>query len=274
MLNFLQLATVKSQRYNRTEQSGILIYYFLFLFQPSFLLQLTASISFSTFPFFFFFPLLRCSIVFPFLKKSHHQFRFYHHWSNHIKSGFFFFPLLVRSVLCSTGVGLVHFSPFWLCFHRRFQQHIDLKGTSSPAGAWFQQLETEPKRSLIPTHPKQSLIPTTRLVLFRLWVWFYFPIVIGVGVGVWVVGLSSLVFFFPFWFASSLFYRRPLVVFVSVLVVISDCGSALWINSWLLVVCSGWVVGLFWIVFWVVEDVVVVVVAVGCLQWLLIVFDE
>ena len=39
-------------------------------------------------------------------------------------------------------------------------------------------------------------------------------------------------FFFPFWFASSLFYRRPLVVFVSVLVVISDCGSgcgsALW----------------------------------------------
>ena len=32
-------------------------------------------------------------------------------------------------------------------------------------------------------------------------------------------------FFFPFWFASSLFYRRPLVVFVSVLVVISDCGS-------------------------------------------------
>ena len=84
--------------------------------------------------------------------------------------------------------------------------------------------------------PKRSLIPTTRLVLFRLWVWlwvwFYFPIVIGVGVGVWVVGLSSLVFFFPFWFASSQFYRRPLVVFVSVLVVISDCGSgygsALW----------------------------------------------
>ena len=34
------------------------------------------------------------------------------------------------------------------------------------------------------------------------------------------------------------------------------------------------VVGLFWIVFWDVEDVVVVVVAVGCLQWLLIVFDE
>ena len=32
-------------------------------------------------------------------------------------------------------------------------------------------------------------------------------------------------FFSPFWFASSLFYRRPLVVFVSVLVVISDCGS-------------------------------------------------
>ena len=89
MLNFLQLATVKSQIYIRTEQSGILIYYFLFLFQPSFLLQLTASISFSTLPFFFFFPLPRCSIVFPFLKKSHHQFRFYHHWSNHIKSGFF-----------------------------------------------------------------------------------------------------------------------------------------------------------------------------------------
>ena len=86
----------------------------------------------------------------------------------------------------------------------------------------------EPKRSLIPTDPKWSLIPTTRLVLFRLWVWlwvwFDFPIVIGVGIGVWVVGLSSL-FFFPFWFASSLFYRRPLVVFVSVLVVISDCGS-------------------------------------------------
>ena len=35
--------------------------------------------------------------------------------------------------------------------------------------------------------------------------------------------LSDL--FFPFWFASSLFYWRPLVVFVSVLVVISDCGS-------------------------------------------------
>ena len=34
MLNFLQLATVKSQIYNLTEQSGILIYYFLFLFQP------------------------------------------------------------------------------------------------------------------------------------------------------------------------------------------------------------------------------------------------
>ena len=79
MLNFLQLATVKSQIYNRTEQSGILIYYFLFLFQPSFLLQLTASISFSTLPFFFFFPLPRCFTVFPFLKKSHHQFRFYHH---------------------------------------------------------------------------------------------------------------------------------------------------------------------------------------------------
>ena len=56
---------------------------------------------------------------------------------------------------------------------------------------------------------------------FRLWVWFYFPLVIGVGVGLWVVGLSSLFFFFPFWFASSLFYRRPLVVFVSVLVVIA-----------------------------------------------------
>ena len=79
MLNFLQLATVKSQIYIRTEQSGILIYYFLFLFQPSFLLQLTASISFSTLPFFFFFPLPRCSTVFPFLKKSHHRFRFYHH---------------------------------------------------------------------------------------------------------------------------------------------------------------------------------------------------
>ena len=59
---------------------------------------------------------------------------------------------------------------------------------------------------------------------FRLWVWFYFPIVIGIGIGLWVVGLS-LWFFFPFWFASSLFYRRPLVVFVSVLVVIFDCGS-------------------------------------------------
>ena len=70
MLNFLQLATVKSHIYNHTEQSGILIYYFLFLFQPSFLLQLTASISFSTLPFFFFFPLPRCSTVFPFLKKK------------------------------------------------------------------------------------------------------------------------------------------------------------------------------------------------------------
>ena len=52
------------------------------------------------------------------------------------------------------------------------------------------------------------------------------------------LGCGSLLsgFFFPFWFASSLFYRRPLVVFVSILVVISDCGSgcqsALWINSW------------------------------------------
>ena len=217
MLNFLQLATVKSQIYNRTEQSGILIYYFLFLFQPSFLLQLTASISFSTLPFFFFFPLPRCSTVFPFLKKSHHRFRFYHHWFNHIKSGFFF-PLLVRSVLCSTGLGLVHFSPFWLCFRRRFQQHIDLEGTFSPAGAWFQQLETEPKQSLIPTDPKGSLIPTTRLVLFRLWVWlwfwFYFPIVIGMGVGVWVVGLSSLVCFSPFgslyfvWIWSARWLKR------------------------------------------------------------------
>ena len=41
------------------------------------------------------------------------------------------------------------------------------------------------------------------------------------------LGCRSLLsgFFSPFWFASSLFYRRPLVVFVSVLVVISDCGS-------------------------------------------------
>ena len=92
MLNFLQLVTVKSQIYNRTEQSGTLIYYLLFLFQPSFLLQLTASISFSTLLFFFFFPLPRCSIVFPSLKKSHHQFRFYHHWSNQIKFVFFFSP--------------------------------------------------------------------------------------------------------------------------------------------------------------------------------------
>ena len=104
MLNFLQLATVKSQIYNRTERCGILIYYFLFLFlQPSslsFLLQLTASISFSTLPFFFFFPLSRCSIVFPLLKKSHHQFRFYHHWSNHINLVFFFpFWFALSSVL-------------------------------------------------------------------------------------------------------------------------------------------------------------------------------
>ena len=41
------------------------------------------------------------------------------------------------------------------------------------------------------------------------------------------LGCGSLLsgLFFPFWFASSLFYRRPLVFFVSVLVVISDCGS-------------------------------------------------
>ena len=48
------------------------------------------------------------------------------------------------------------------------------------------------------------------------------------------LGCGSLLssFFFPFWFASSLFYRRPLVVFVSILVVISDygsgCGSGCW----------------------------------------------
>ena len=34
MLNFLQLATVKSQIYNRTDICGILIYCFLFLIQP------------------------------------------------------------------------------------------------------------------------------------------------------------------------------------------------------------------------------------------------
>ena len=44
------------------------------------------------------------------------------------------------------------------------------------------------------------------------------------------------------------------------------------LGLWLFVVEFGWIcLGLFWIVFWVVEDVVV---AVGCLQWLLIVFDE
>ena len=68
--------------------------------------------------------------------------------------------------------------------------------------------------------PKQSLIPTTRPPLssvsaFGLWVWFFFS---------------------PFWFASSLLYRRPLVVFVSVLAAISEpgsgCRSTLWINSW------------------------------------------
>ena len=41
------------------------------------------------------------------------------------------------------------------------------------------------------------------------------------------LGCGSLLsgFFSPFWFASSLFYWRPLVVFVSILVVIFDCGS-------------------------------------------------
>ena len=36
MLNFFQLATVKSQIYQCTDRCGILVYYFLFLSQPSF----------------------------------------------------------------------------------------------------------------------------------------------------------------------------------------------------------------------------------------------
>ena len=68
MLNFLQLATVKSQIYNCTDQLwyiGLLFFISLStLISLSFLLQLTASISISTLPFFFFFPLPRCYISF------------------------------------------------------------------------------------------------------------------------------------------------------------------------------------------------------------------
>ena len=73
-----------------------------------------------------------------------------------------------------------------------------------------------------------------------LWVWFYFPIVIGVGVGLWVVGLSSLVFFFPL-----------LVRFLSVLSASSGCFCLRFGCDFRLWVCS---LNQF--------------LAVGCLQWL------
>ena len=77
--------------------------------------------------------------------------------------------------------------------------------------------------------PKRSLIPTDSSCSFSI-VGLVLVLVLfsdcdrrgrrRLGCGSLLSGL-----FFPFWFASSLFYRRPLVVFVSVLVVISDCGS-------------------------------------------------
>ena len=82
MLNFLQLATVKSQIYNRTDICGILIYCFLFLIQPHlFHFSFSSpppspsplSHSFSS----FLFPVALLSSRS--LKKSHHQFRFYPH---------------------------------------------------------------------------------------------------------------------------------------------------------------------------------------------------
>ena len=69
---------------------------FLFLSHISFIfsfsyLVFTASIS--ALPYFFFFSLLFCSILFPFMNMSHHRFPLYHHWS--IKSpSMVFFPLL------------------------------------------------------------------------------------------------------------------------------------------------------------------------------------
>ena len=144
MLNFLQLATVKSQIYNRTDICGILIYCFLFLIQPHlFHFSFSSpppspsplSHSFSS----FLFPVALLSSRS--LKKSHHQFRFYPHWSNHINLDFFF-PFWF-------ALSSVHFSPFclWLLANLKV---VFVLPPKIPAAHWSRR-KFQSSWSLIPT---------------------------------------------------------------------------------------------------------------------------
>ena len=91
---------------------GFINFLFLFLSHISFIFSFSYSVyiaSISTLPYSFFFPLPFCSILFPFMNMSHHQFPLYHHWSPSLD---FFPPFCLLSPLCSISelpisVGLV-----------------------------------------------------------------------------------------------------------------------------------------------------------------------
>ena len=87
---------INLQWYGNMWYIGFINFLFLFHSRISFIFSFsysvfTASISISTLPFSFFFPLPCCSILFPFMNMSHHQFPLYHHWSISFTG---FFPLL------------------------------------------------------------------------------------------------------------------------------------------------------------------------------------
>ena len=112
---------------------GFINFLFLFLSHISFIfsftyLVFTASISISTLPYSFFFPLPFCSMIFPFMNMSHYRFPLYHYWSIKSHSLVFFPPLFALSSLFYLRVadllfsespirysGFGWFGGFWVC---------------------------------------------------------------------------------------------------------------------------------------------------------------
>ena len=117
---------------------GFINFLFLFLSHISFIfsftyLVFTASISISTLPYSFFFPLPFCSMIFPFMNMSHYRFPLYHHWS--IKShSLVFFPLCLLFPLCSISKLPIRCSQS----HRfAIPVLVDLVGFGFVIGFWF-----------------------------------------------------------------------------------------------------------------------------------------